>query len=224
MSDAPIRVLLVDDHAVVRAGYRHLLARDCRIQVIGEAADAQTAYLAYYKLAPDVVVMDIALPGASGIEAVRRIVARDDRARVLMFSMYEDAIFAARALQAGARGYLTKRSGPDALVEAVLALARGERYFSREVAQALALRAEVTPREIGGDLSVREFEILQMLVGGTPLNEIASRLRLSEKTVANYQSTIKQKLGVSNAIQLVHKAWQLGLVSDRLAVGAQPGG
>ncbi|HXF45280.1 MAG TPA: response regulator transcription factor [Burkholderiaceae bacterium] len=224
MSDAPIRVLLVDDHAVVRAGYRHLLARDGRIQVVGEAADAQAAYVAYCELAPDVVVMDIALPGASGIEAVRRIVARDDRARVLMFSMYEDAIFAARALQAGARGYLTKRSGPDALVEAVLALARGERYFGREVAQALALRSTVTPREIAGDLSVREFEILQMLVGGTPLNEIASRLRLSEKTVANYQSTIKQKLGVSNAIQLMHKALQLGLVSGHLAVGAQPGG
>lgn len=224
MSNALIRVLLVDDHAVVRAGYRHLLARDSRIQVIGEAADAQAAYLAYCQLAPDVVVMDIALPGPSGIEAVRRIVARDAGARVLMFSMYEDAIFAAHALQAGARGYLTKRSGPDALVEAVLALARGERYFSREVAQALALRAQAAPRQVGGDLSVREFEILQMLVGGAPLNEIASRLRLSEKTVANYQSTIKQKLGVSNAMQLMHKALQLGLVSGPLAAGGQLGG
>jgi two-component system invasion response regulator UvrY len=209
---APIKVLLVDDHAVVRAGYRHLLARDERIEVVGEAADAQSAYLAFCDLAPDVVVMDIALPGASGIEAMRRILARKPDARVLVFSMYEDAIFPTRALQAGARGYLTKSSGPDMLVAAVLAVARGEKYLSHDIAQALALRAHATQQEPPVALSQREFEVLQMLARGETLGQIAGRLNLSEKTVANYQSAIKQKLGASNNIQIVQRAARLGLL------------
>jgi len=212
MSAAAIKVLLVDDHAVVRAGYRHLLARDPRIEVVGEAADAQSAYLSFCNLAPDVVVMDIALPGASGIEAMRRILAREPDARVLIFSMYEDAIFPTRALQAGARGYLTKSSGPDMLVEAVLAVAHGEKYLSRDVAQAVALRSQATQPEPAVALSAREFEVLQMLARGETLTQIAGTLNLSEKTVANYQSSIKQKLGASNNIQIVQKATRLGLL------------
>ena len=212
MSSAAIKVLLVDDHAVVRAGYRHLLARDPRIEVVGEAADAQSAYLSFCSLAPDVVVMDIALPGASGIEAMRRILAREPDARVLIFSMYEDAIFPTRALQAGARGYLTKSSGPDMLVEAVLAVAHGEKYLSRDVAQAVALRSQATQPEPAVTLSAREFEVLHMLARGETLVQIAGTLNLSEKTVANYQSSIKQKLGASNNIQIVQKATRLGLL------------
>lgn len=222
MSSA-IKVLLVDDHAVVRAGYRHLLARDPRIEVVGEAADAQTAYRSFCTLAPDVVVMDIALPGASGIEAMRRILAREPEARVLVFSMYEDAIFPARALQAGARGYLTKSSGPDMLVEAVLAVARGEKYLSNDIAQTLALRAQAAQPEPAVVLSPREFEVLQMLARGETLAQIADRLNLSEKTVANYQSSIKQKLGASNNIQILQKAVRLGLLPGGGA-GATPAG
>jgi len=212
VNNQAIKVLLVDDHAVVRAGYRHLLARDPRIEVVGEAADAQSAYLSFCNLAPDVVVMDIALPGASGIEAMRRILAREPDARVLIFSMYEDAIFPTRALQAGARGYLTKSSGPDMLVDAVLAVARGENYLSHDIAQAVALRSQATLSEQAVDLSAREFEVLQMLARGETLVQIAGRLNLSEKTVANYQSSIKQKLGASNNIQIVQKAARLGLL------------
>jgi DNA-binding NarL/FixJ family response regulator len=214
MSAGAIKVLLVDDHAVVRAGYRHLLARDPRIEVVGEAGDAQAAYLAFCSLAPDVVVMDIALPGASGIDALRRMLAREPGARVLMFSMYEDAIFPSRALQAGARGYLTKSSGPDMLVEAVLAIARGEKYLSHDVAQTLALRAQGPAGEATAILSAREFEVLQMLARGETLAQIAERLALSEKTVANYQSSIRQKLGASNNIQIVQKAVAMGLLTQ----------
>jgi two-component system invasion response regulator UvrY len=217
-----ITVLLVDDHAVVRAGYRHLLARDPRIEVVGEAADAQSAYLAFCNLAPDVVVMDIALPGASGIEAMRRILARDPDARVLVFSMYEDTIFPTRALQAGARGYLTKSSGPDMLVDAVLAVARGEKYLSQDIAQAIALRAHDSHPEPAFVLSPREFEVLQMLARGETLAQIATLLNLSEKTVANYQSSVKQKLGASNNIQILQKAARLGLLPN--ANGAQSTG
>jgi DNA-binding NarL/FixJ family response regulator len=223
MTEPVIKVLLVDDHAVVRAGYRHLLARDQRIEVVGEAADAQSAYLAFCNLAPDVVVMDIALPGASGIEALRRILAREPDARVLVFSMYEDAIFPTRALQAGARGYLTKSSGPDMLVDAVLAVARGERYLSHDVAQTLALRAQSPQAEPAAALSTREFEVLQMLARGELLGQIALRLNLSEKTVANYQSSIKQKLGASNNIQLLQKAARLGLLPAESSNGERAG-
>ena len=219
MTAIAIKVLLVDDHAVVRAGYRHLLARDPRIVVVGEAADAQSAYLAFSSLAPDVVVMDIALPGASGIEAMRRILAREPEARVLIFSMYEDAIFPTRALQAGARGYLTKSSGPDMLVDAVLAVARGEKYLSRDVAQAVALRAQAMQPEPADVLSPREFEVLHMLARGETLARIATRLNLSEKTVANYQSSIKQKLGASNNIQILQKAARLGLLPSGNGAG-----
>jgi len=207
-----IKVLLVDDHAVVRAGYRRLLERDQRIEIIGEANDAQTAYRLFCDLAPDVVVMDIALPGASGVEALRRILARAPDARVLMFSMHEEAVFPARSLQAGARGYVSKRSGLDVLVDAVFAVARGERYLSHDVAQTLALRVQAA--EPGGKaaLSERAFEVLRLLAGGATVSEVAERLLLSEKTVANYQSLLRHRLGASNNIQLLQKAALLGLL------------
>ena len=126
MNDAPtVTVLLVDDHAVVREGYRRLLEERGQIAVIGEATDANDAYDKFCQLSPQVVVMDISLPGASGIEAMRRMLAREPNTRVLIFSMHEDVIFASRALQAGAAGYVTKASAPSVLVEAVHAIARG---------------------------------------------------------------------------------------------------
>ncbi|HUO66180.1 MAG TPA: response regulator transcription factor, partial [Gammaproteobacteria bacterium] len=144
MSPETVTVLLVDDHAVVREGYRQLLERSGNIRVIGEAANADDALSRCAELAPQVVVMDIALPGASGIEAMRRMLARRGETRVLIFSMYEDAIFAHRALEAGASGYVTKASAPNVLVDAVLTVARGKHYLSAEIAQSLALRNSVT--------------------------------------------------------------------------------
>jgi DNA-binding NarL/FixJ family response regulator len=211
MSSEPVTVLLVDDHAVVREGYRRLLERSSSIRVIGEAADAQAAYLAFVEQRPQVTVMDIALPGASGIEALRRIRARDAAAQVLMFSMYEDPVFALRALQAGARGYVTKASAPEVLIEAVLTVARGKQYISPEVAQELALRS-VTPIDNPSmQLSPREFEILRLLVTGMPLREIARQLGLTSKTVANHQSILRQKLGAETAVQLLQAAARLGM-------------
>lgn len=207
-----ITVLLADDHAVVREGYRRLLEESGRISVVGEASSAADAYQQFCALEPDVVVMDIALPGVSGIEGMRRILARKPTARVLMFSMYEDAIFVRRALDAGASGYLTKASAPRTLVEAVDAVASGRRYLSRDVVQTL----EVTPaREqfaAASSLSAREFEILKLLAQGSSLAEIAEQLGLNQKTVANHQSSIKQKLEVTSATQLMRAAMRLGLV------------
>jgi two-component system, NarL family, invasion response regulator UvrY len=205
----PVSVLLVDDHAVVREGYRRLLERHGDIAVIGEAADAATAHSLFCCLVPQIVVMDITLPGTSGIEAMRRMLVYNPDARVLIFSMHEDAIFARRALQAGAFGYVTKASAPNVLVEAIHAVASGKKYLSPEIAQKLALRDFALDQADG--LSAREFEVLRLLANGHSIREIAESLGLNPKTVANHQSAIKQKLGADTAIQLLRKANQLGL-------------
>ena len=210
---APIRVFLVDDHSVVREGYRRLLEDSAGISVVGEAADAAGAYREFLRLAPDVVVMDISLPGASGIEALRHLLARNPDAKVLVFSMHEESVFASRAFQAGALGYVTKASAPDVLVEAVRSVAQGKRYLSQDMAQALALQS-VSGGAAGLEvLSNREFEVMRLLVAGDTVAAIAEKLQLSYKTVANHQSAIRQKLGVETSAQLVQLARRHGMAS-----------
>jgi len=161
-------------------------------------------------------VMDISLPGASGIEAMRHMLAREPRAKVLMFSMHEEPIFASRAFQAGALGYVTKASAPEVLVEAVRSVARGKRYLSQDMAQALALQS------VGGGepsldvLSNREFEVMRLLVAGDTIAVIAEKLQLSYKTVANHQSAIRQKLGVETSAQLVQVAQRNGVLVGKI--------
>lgn len=209
-----VKVLLVDDHAVVREGYRRLLERTADIQVVAECEDADEAYRAFCNLAPDVVVMDVNLPGASGIEVTRRITARDPAARVLVFSMHDDGMFVSRALQAGARGYVTKASAPEVLVQAVRAVADGKPYLSQDVAQQLALQSlpgqQLLPLK---DLSPREFEVFRLLAEGRSVAEIAQVMCLSQKTVANHQSNIRQKLDLTNNAQIIRLAMSYGLVS-----------
>jgi two-component system, NarL family, invasion response regulator UvrY len=204
-----VTVLLVDDHAVVREGYRRLLERRGDIVVVGEAADGPAAYALFCSLHPQIVVMDITLPGVSGIGVTRRMLTHDPQARVLMFSMHEDTIFATRALEAGAAGYVTKASAPSVLVEAVHAVACGRKYLSPDIAQKLALR-DFEVAQVRG-LSAREFEVLRQLARGRTVREIAESMGLNAKTVANHQSAIRQKLGADTAIQLLRKASQLGL-------------
>jgi DNA-binding NarL/FixJ family response regulator len=208
---ARITVLLVDDHAVVREGYRRLLERHGEIAVIGEAAEAEAAYAAFCSLAPQIVVMDITLPGTSGIETMRRMQAFRPDARVLIFSMHEDAIFARRALQAGAHGYVTKASAPTVLVEAIQAVAAGTKYLSPGIARKLALRDLSVDSCAADGLSPREFEVLRLLAQGRSIRAIAETMGLNPKTVANHQSAIKQKLGADSALQLLRKAAELGL-------------
>jgi DNA-binding NarL/FixJ family response regulator len=205
-----IRVLLVDDHAVVREGYRRLLERDQRIQVVGEAADSAQACKLAASIEPTVVVMDIALPGGSGLEAMRRMLVHEPRLRVLIFSMHGEAIFVSRAMQAGARGYITKSSAPEVLVTAVHAIAQGERFLSEDVA-AEAPKSDHLPASGIDTLTTREFEVLQRLARGESVKDIGEKLGLSEKTVANHQSVIREKLGVKNGVQLARLAAELGL-------------
>jgi DNA-binding NarL/FixJ family response regulator len=205
-----ISVLLVDDHAVVREGYRRLLSEDSGLHVVGEAANSADALACERALQPDVIVLDIALPGISGIETLRRIIARRPSARVLMFSMYQDAIYASRALEAGALGYLSKASAPELLVEAVRTVAAGGRYVSPDVQEALTSRPAKTS-ELAASLTSREHEIIRLLSRGYGLGEIGERLGVSAKTVANQQWSIKQKLGANSALQLLLIARELGI-------------
>jgi two-component system, NarL family, invasion response regulator UvrY len=204
----PVRVLLVDDHPVVRAGYRHLLQTDPGIEVIAEASHSAAACEAFKALAPDVVVMDISLPGVSGIEAMTRMRSHRPDARVLIFSMHEEEIFASRAMSAGAAGFLSKSSAPEKLVAAVRAVARGECYI--EPARVGAAAADSTaPAARLGVLSAREAEVLRLWAQGLQPDEIGARLGVSGKTVANYQSLVRHKLGVHNDVQLMRLAEQI---------------
>src|SRR5271167_2479745 len=161
-----ISVLLVDDHAVVREGYKRLIERSPDLHVGGEASTAADAYRVFADTDPDVTVMDISLPDLSGIEALRHILARSADARMLMFSIHDEAIYAERALAAGARGYLTKASAPDLLVEAIRAVVQGGIFISPDVSAALAARLSERIDDAVGTLSTREFEITRLLVDG----------------------------------------------------------
>ncbi len=210
-TDLRVTVLLVDDHAVVREGYRRLLEHQGDIIVVGEAAHADEAHALFCRLAPQIVVMDITLPGLSGIEAMRRMLDREPTTRVLIFSMHEEVIFARRALQAGAYGYVTKASAPGVLVEAVHTIAGGRKYLSADVAQALALRADTLDAAASNGLSPREFEVLRQLVRGQSIRDIALSMGINPKTVSNHQSVIRQKLGADSAVQLLSIARRMGL-------------
>jgi two-component system, NarL family, invasion response regulator UvrY len=210
---ASISVALVDDHAVVREGYRRLLERAEGIHVVGEAASAADGYQMVCRCSPDVVVMDISLPDVSGIEAMRRLLQREPRTRVLIFSIHDDAIFPDRAFRAGARGYVTKASAPDVLVDAVRAVARGELFLSPDIAQTLALRAIEGDQSAMTALSDREFEIVRLLAQGHSVRRISEMLCLNYKTVANYQSAIRQKLHIETAVDLLRVATRSGLTT-----------
>jgi two-component system invasion response regulator UvrY len=208
-----IRVLLVDDHAVVRTGFRLLLQARPDVAVVGEAESGEAACQRYVELSPDVVVMDIAMPGMGGIEALRRIRAHDPQARVLALSAHDDPMHARRALREGALGFLSKRSAPEALLEAVAGIGSGQRYIDPRVAQRLALEdiagTESSPIK---RLSEREFDVFIRLARGTSVQRIADELRLSASTVGTHLYNVKQKLGVSNQSELTLLAIRYGLI------------
>ena len=211
MSDK-IRILLVDDHAVVRAGYRLLLTNAKDMEIIGEAETGEEAYRAYNEQNPDVVVMDLSLPGMGGLEAIRRIVARDAKAMILVFSMHDDTVFVDQALNAGAKGYVTKNSAPEVFQEAIREIISGKTYLDSELAQNLAFQKTRGKDSPLMGLSTREFEIFCLLAEGHNTSEIAKRLSLSYKTVANYSTQIKNKLKVNTVAELARIAIRHNIV------------
>ncbi len=208
-----IRVLLVDDHAVVRTGFRLLLQAHAQTTVVGEADSGESACQRYLELTPDVVVMDLAMPGMGGLEALRRIRAHHPQARVLALSAHDDPVHARRALREGARGFLSKRSAPEALLEAITTVAAGRRYVDVNLAQRLALDdVEGAGKSSVERLSEREFDVFVRLAGGASVQRIAEDLRLSTSTVGTHLYNIKQKLGVSNQAELTLIAIRHGLL------------
>jgi two-component system invasion response regulator UvrY len=208
----PIRVMLVDDHAVVRMGFKLLLAACEDIEVIGEADSGETAYVRYAELKPDVVVMDLSMPGMGGIEAVRRLTARDKGVRILALSAHEDTAHPKRVLKAGATGYLSKRGAPEALIDAVRTVATGRMYLDAEIAQKLAMQDVTGAQNPVEALSEREFEVFIHLARGQSVNQIAETLHLSASTVGTHLYNIKQKLGASNQAELTLIALRNGLI------------
>jgi len=208
-----IRVLLVDDHAVVRTGFRLLLQSLAEISVVAEAESGEAACQRFFELTPDVVVLDLAMPGMGGLEALRRIRARHPEARVLALSAHDDPMHARRALREGAMGFLSKRGAPEALVEAVTAVAAGRRYIDMSLAQKLALaEIEGTAKPPIEQLSEREFDVFIRLARGATVQKIAEDLKLSASTVGTHLYNIKQKLQVGNQSELTLLAIRNGLI------------
>ena len=216
-----MRVLLVDDHAIVRAGLRGLLAADGRTEVC-EAEDAPAALAAMRGARPDLVILDLNLPGIGGLDLLGRMLAEDDRLRVLVLSMHAEPIYATRAIEAGARGYLSKNAPPDELMTAVARVGAGGHYVENEIAQDLALQ-RIAPAPLEGRLTARELEIVRLLAAGRSLSEIAATLRLSYKTVANACTGIKAKLGVSRTADLLRVSILLNLGVAPHATGVSDG-
>jgi DNA-binding NarL/FixJ family response regulator len=203
-----IRIILVDDHAIVRSGYRRLLSAEPDFEVAGEAATAQEANALVQRARPDVAVVDLSLKDSSGLEAIAGMLARLPSLRVLVLSMHDSAGHLAQALKAGAHGYLTKCSEPEEVIEAIRGVMKGRRVLSRDVASLAPPEGEAALHE----LKPREFELLRLLVHGESVREIATVMHLSPKTVLNYLTSIRQKLNADNDFKLMHLAARSGLV------------
>ena len=204
--------MLVDDHAIVREGYHSLLQKQKNMSVIAEASNGEDAYILFKKHLPDVIIMDLSLPGRSGLETISRICKHQSKTKILVFTMHQNPTFALQASKAGALAYVTKNSQPDVLIRAINEVYAGRIFISADIAQALALEKLSGDNRILGELTVREFEILQMLVEGKSSAEIAQILNISPKTVANCHYLIKSKLNVTSDIELVHFAIKMDVL------------
>jgi len=207
-----INVMLVDDHAVVRMGFKMLLESAPDIKVVAEAESGEQAVKMYMEHHPDVVVMDITMPGIGGLEAIERIMAKDSTARVLVLSAHEDSVHPKRVLKAGAMGYLTKRSAAEELIKAIRSVAGRKMYLEASIAQQMAIQqlsGEANPVDV---LSAREFEVFMALAKGKTTNEIANTLCLSPRTVGTHLYNIKQKLNANNSAEIALIAMRSGLI------------
>jgi len=207
-----IRIQLVDDHEIVRSGFRQLLESAPDIEVVAESGSGEDAYRDYSRHDPDVVIMDINMPGQDGMVAARHILQSDPGARILMLTMHDSAVYASRLLKMGVKGYITKRSAPEELIRAVRLTARGRPCIDPDVAQEMAMQS----LSGGGDpfdvLSPREFEVFCLLADGHSVNEISRILRLGPKTVGTHRVSIQHKLNVENLADMARVAIRYGVM------------
>jgi len=207
-----IKVLIADDHAIVRTGFRLLLEEAEDIEVVAEAESGEIAYQEFSRVKPDVVMMDLAMPGIGGIEAIKKILARDKNAKVLALSVHEDISHPRRVLQTGALGYITKRQAPEVLIDAIRKISDGEKMIDPDIAKRLELadaRGEETPF---ARLSEREFAVFEKLALGQSVADIADQLCLSPSTVGTHLYNIKQKLDLTNQAEMTLLAIRHGVI------------
>ena len=211
-----IKVLLVDDHTVVRAGFKLLLSAAVpNIEVIAEADRGEVAIQYYQAHQPDIVVMDLSMPGIGGLETIKRIVQRDIAANILVFSVHDEQVYVHRALAAGAKGYITKNSAPDILPEAIESILQGQTYIEKGlIKESAGQSSSLDYQQIISAFSEREFDIFTLLAKGLTSHKIADELCLGYKTVANYATQIKKKLHVSSIAELAHVAVLEGVVKQ----------
>ncbi len=208
-----ISLLIVDDHELVRAGIRSLLSTVSGIKVIAEAASGEEAIKIAREKRPDVVLMDVRMPGIGGLEATRKLLRADPDLKIIALTVCGEEPFPSKLLQAGAAGYLTKGSGLDEMVQAINSVHHGKRYLSPEVAQQLALKhlsdAEASPFDA---LSERELQVMLMITSGQKVQEISDKLYLSPKTVNSYRYRLFEKLNVHSDVELTHLAIRHGIL------------
>jgi len=211
-----IKVILVDDHAVVRAGFRMLLSTEDSIEVIAEAERGEQACQLYLEKQPDVMVLDLSMPGIGGLETIRRICTRDSNAKILVFSVHDERVYVDRAMNAGAKGYITKHAHPETLIAAIQKIAEGEVYIEQGLIrhEATLATSETDYKTIIESLSAREFDVFLLLAKGLTAHKIADELCLGYKTVANYGTQIRSKLKVSSVAELAHIAMVLGVMKN----------
>ena len=208
-----IKVLLVDDHAVVRAGFKLLLATSTDIEVIAEADRGEQAIQLFTQYQPDIIVLDLSMPGIGGVETIKRLVQRDEHINILVFSVHDEQVYISRALNAGAKGYITKNSAPEILPEAIKAIHEGNEYVEQGLlGSKLNQSLDHDYQQIIETFSTREFDIFRLLARGLNAHKIAEELCLGYKTVANYATQIKKKLYVSSVAELAHIAVVLGIM------------
>lgn len=206
-----LRVVIADDHAVVRTGYRRLLELEPGLQVVAEFADGESAYLWLSEHPADVLILDLSMPGQGGLATLQRLRKKLPELRVLIFTMHDSPVLAAQLLRAGASGYLTKSSPPESLVDAVHQIAAGEQVLSADIAAAMRKSDRKLPHQ---QLSPREFDVFLLLAQGSTVEQIASQRCLSFKTAANYQTTVRHKLGLNSALEMYRYAQTHGLLAQ----------
>ncbi len=204
-------VQLVDDHAVVRAGIRAILESNQDINVSVESASGEEGYRHYFGHCPDVMVLDLAMPGESGLSLLFRLMRRDPQARVLVLSMYDDELMAIKAMEVGARGFVSKGARSDLILEAVRKVAGGEIFIENRVARKMAMHHARRDEGLGG-LTRREFEIFHLLADGKNVRDISDALHLSPKTVGTHRTRIMGKLGCGNVAELARIAIRHGVI------------
>lgn len=208
-----INVLLADDHEVVRAGYRRLLESSPDICVIAEAGSGEEAFQNYKQYHPDVIVMDLTMPGIGGLEASRLILTHGSDAKILIFSVHENEVLLSRALDLGVQGYITKRSASREMIDAVRKVAANEMYIGQEMMPYLVKRKVTPDSDLISELTSREFEIFQLMVDSKSVNDVAELLHLSPKTVGHHVTHIKTKLGIFDLAGLTRLAIRLGIIT-----------